>query len=220
MPLYYAVKVGRKPGIYNSWDETREQVEGFSGAIYRKFTKFEDACNFMEGINVVTSSAKPEYPTAYVDGSYTGTYPAAGIYIEKTDNTTYEFSFLISKFQEHYHIAGELFAAIYALYWAHKNGLKGLNIVHDYEGVSKFAKGEWKPRNTLTQLYKLLYDKLSSSLDVNFVRVPSHSGIKGNERADYLARKAVLLGNNWQLLEDFLVKFEQERNANQARNSI
>ena len=35
MAKYYAVKNGRKPGIYSSWDECKKQVEKFKGAIYK-----------------------------------------------------------------------------------------------------------------------------------------------------------------------------------------
>ena len=31
MAKYYAVKVGRKPGIYLSWDECKMQVDRYSG---------------------------------------------------------------------------------------------------------------------------------------------------------------------------------------------
>ena len=31
MAKYYAVKNGRKPGIYSSWDECKKQVEKFKG---------------------------------------------------------------------------------------------------------------------------------------------------------------------------------------------
>ena len=33
---YYAVKVGKNPGIYRTWEQTKEQVEGFSGAVYKE----------------------------------------------------------------------------------------------------------------------------------------------------------------------------------------
>lgn len=33
----YAVHKGRKPGIYNTWDECKKQVDGFNGPIYKKF---------------------------------------------------------------------------------------------------------------------------------------------------------------------------------------
>lgn len=34
---FYAVKVGKKPGIYETWAECQSQISGFSGAIYRGF---------------------------------------------------------------------------------------------------------------------------------------------------------------------------------------
>ena len=30
---YYAVKNGKVPGIYNTWDECKENIHGFKGAI-------------------------------------------------------------------------------------------------------------------------------------------------------------------------------------------
>ncbi|RIB26388.1 hypothetical protein C2G38_2064978 [Gigaspora rosea] len=36
-PGYYAVKIGRQPGIYLTWDECLAQVKGFSGSKYKKF---------------------------------------------------------------------------------------------------------------------------------------------------------------------------------------
>ena len=33
----YAVRKGRKTGIFQTWDETKEQVDGFSGAEYKSF---------------------------------------------------------------------------------------------------------------------------------------------------------------------------------------
>ena len=46
-PSYYAVRVGREPGIYNTWAETEAQVKGYPGAIHKKFNKKEDAEQFM-----------------------------------------------------------------------------------------------------------------------------------------------------------------------------
>lgn len=44
---FYAVRVGRKPGIYNSWDECEEQTKGFHGAEYKSFTDINEANNYM-----------------------------------------------------------------------------------------------------------------------------------------------------------------------------
>ena len=34
---YYAVAVGKKPGIYTKWDECKAMVHGFPGAVYKSF---------------------------------------------------------------------------------------------------------------------------------------------------------------------------------------
>lgn len=44
---YYAVKVGRIPGIYQTWDETKEQINGYSGAVYKKFATYQEAKQFI-----------------------------------------------------------------------------------------------------------------------------------------------------------------------------
>lgn len=35
---YYAVRRGRTTGIFESWDECKEQVDGYPGAEFRGFT--------------------------------------------------------------------------------------------------------------------------------------------------------------------------------------
>lgn len=34
--IYYAVKNGRKNGLYSTWEQCREQINGYSGAEYKK----------------------------------------------------------------------------------------------------------------------------------------------------------------------------------------
>ena len=36
---YYAIKEGKKKGIFTSWDECKEYVSGFKGAVYKSFFK-------------------------------------------------------------------------------------------------------------------------------------------------------------------------------------
>ena len=40
---YYVVWQGKKPGIYNSWDECKEQVHGVVGAQYKSFDTIQEA---------------------------------------------------------------------------------------------------------------------------------------------------------------------------------
>ena len=46
--MYYVVKSGRTPGIYNSWDEIRPLVEQFSGAEFKKFNNILEANSYLE----------------------------------------------------------------------------------------------------------------------------------------------------------------------------
>ena len=40
---YYAVAIGKVPGIYSDWESCNEQVRGFSHAKYKSFAN-EEAC--------------------------------------------------------------------------------------------------------------------------------------------------------------------------------
>ncbi|GAA0335077.1 ribonuclease H family protein [Bacillus carboniphilus] len=40
---YYVVWQGRNPGIYTSWDECKEQVNGYQGAKYKSFPTHQEA---------------------------------------------------------------------------------------------------------------------------------------------------------------------------------
>jgi viroplasmin and RNaseH domain-containing protein len=45
---YYAVNKGKKPGIYLSWTECKEQVNGYNFPIYKKFETIEEAEDFVK----------------------------------------------------------------------------------------------------------------------------------------------------------------------------
>ncbi|GHV98230.1 ribonuclease H [Lactobacillus nasalidis] len=45
---FYAVKKGRRPGIYHSWPAAEEQVKGFSGAEYKSFSQAMDALDYLQ----------------------------------------------------------------------------------------------------------------------------------------------------------------------------
>lgn len=47
MTKFYAVKSGRQPGIYHTWNDCERQVKGFQGARYKSFKTLEDAQKFI-----------------------------------------------------------------------------------------------------------------------------------------------------------------------------
>lgn len=48
----YGVRKGRKTGVYETWDECREQVDKFPGAEYKKFATAKEAQEYVDGVNV------------------------------------------------------------------------------------------------------------------------------------------------------------------------
>lgn len=70
---YYAVKIGKVPGVYESWEDCKEMIDGFSNADYKAFGKKEDAEAFInnttthENKNIIMSAL--DTAIAYVDGA-------------------------------------------------------------------------------------------------------------------------------------------------------
>ncbi|NRD74770.1 viroplasmin family protein [Shewanella sp. VB17] len=57
---YYVVWAGRKPGIYTTWDEAKQQVDKYPKAKYKSFkTQAEAKAAFTKGINATSSANKP-----------------------------------------------------------------------------------------------------------------------------------------------------------------
>ncbi|KAM0242437.1 hypothetical protein ACHAPO_000856 [Fusarium lateritium] len=69
---FYAVKVGRAPGIYHTWDECSEQVNRFPGAVFQGFVTAEEAREYMGGSRVPSASV----PTARTPAART---PSASV---------------------------------------------------------------------------------------------------------------------------------------------
>lgn len=86
-------------------------------------------------------------------------------------------------------VAGELSAAMRAIQWAQQEGLKEVRIHHDYQGLASWANNEWKAKNWMTQYYRDFVARQRQSMKIIFVKEEAHSGVKGNERADQLAKQ-------------------------------
>lgn len=49
---FYAVKIGIKTGIFRTWDQCKEIINGFKWAIYKSFPSFKEAENFLDDLKV------------------------------------------------------------------------------------------------------------------------------------------------------------------------
>lgn len=72
---YYVVKSGRTPGIYTTWAQCLQQVEKFSGAVYKSYTTREEAEEaFASNASIITKSApKKRTSTSKTDTSSAST---------------------------------------------------------------------------------------------------------------------------------------------------
>ena len=48
MGKIYAVRKGRKPGLYHSWEDCKAQVHGYSGAEYKSFGDEKSAADYLQ----------------------------------------------------------------------------------------------------------------------------------------------------------------------------
>ena len=55
---WYAVRKGRNPGIYDSWEECDKNIKGFKGAEYKSFSNKTDASRYYVGSTKSTESEK------------------------------------------------------------------------------------------------------------------------------------------------------------------
>ena len=47
---YYVVWEGHKSGVYNSWEECKEQINNYKGAKYKSFLDLKDANNALSKV--------------------------------------------------------------------------------------------------------------------------------------------------------------------------
>lgn len=190
---FYAVRVGKNIGIYSTWNECKEQVHGFKGAVYKSFENIDDARNFifMDTCDRKTSNVDAIF---YVDGSFnvkTNEFSYGVVLLVDEEEKYFNDSFSDEELASMRNVAGEIFGARFAMEYAVANDYKDIEIYFDYEGIEKWAVGLWKTNKNGTVEYKKYYDSIKDILNVKFIKVKGHSGDKYNDLADRLAKDAI-----------------------------
>lgn len=183
---FYAIKAPDGGKIVLSWEECQQLTHGVKGVLFRAFPSRAEAQNWIDGI----SAPVPKGLRIYVDGSFLEGYPKAGwgfIVVENDQEVAHGSGVTVFD-AESRNIDGECMASYQAMKWLEDND-KTAVICHDYEGVARWAKGEWKAKSSIAQKYVQASRPFVHR--VSFEKVAAHTGVKWNEAVDQLAKNAI-----------------------------
>ena len=201
MTSFYAVANGKKIGVFTSWEECKEQIYDFQGAIYKKFATNEEAKEF---INDIINNLYVYTDGACSNNGKTKAKAGYGIYFAKDHplNTSIEL-----KGDNLTNNIAELSAVIHAIKLIKDLKIKNKIIVTDSEYVIKCATTygakldakNWEAKKDKVipnlELVKELYELTNENL-IKYKHIMAHTGEKdkhsiGNYYADLLANSAI-----------------------------
>jgi ribonuclease HI len=210
---FYAVRVGRNPGIYYSWREAQQQINGFGNATFRGFREYSAAQQYMNehapqstpccappptdsrGTNVCAPSRSSYSAHLYFDGGSRGNPGVAGAgAVLLASNACDELAFVSEHIQCHTtnnvaEYRGLLAGLRLAHQWLTKD-VPNLVVCGDSNLVNAQMANKYSVRNPyLLELYqcaKVLQQSLAP-IQVSY----EHVSRELNKRADELANTAM-----------------------------
>lgn len=205
---FYAVRKGRRPGVYTTWPACEEQVKGFPGAVYKAFSTKAQALAFM-GDSLATVT-EPSTTGAVPPVDAPQTTDAIHVWVDgsclpnSNGRLNFGWAYVIldgdrelhrasghdvpAEARRHRNVAGEIQAVLQALEWCRARGIAAAEIHFDYQGLASWVEGTWKTRTSFTQAYAERVRALGMTL--TWHKVQAHSGEPHNELVDQLAREA------------------------------
>ena len=210
---FYAVKQGRKTGMFLTWDDCKKQVMGYPGAIYKSFGTREEAEAYLgvtraqtdqkdreAGITRSVSSGNNKSENTenaveiYVDGSYhAATKEFSYGMVVLVDGKEEKFSQKMTdpELAQMRNVAGEIKGSEAAMQYALDHEIRSIIIYHDYQGIASWCNGDWKANKPGTIAYRDFYREASRKIKIQFRKVKGHSNDKYNDMVDQLAKEAL-----------------------------
>lgn len=209
---FYAVRVGTKPGVYNTWAECQKYTKGVSGASFKSFLTYEEAEAFVNPeLTHQMDEKNASIVDIFIDGSFEQSIQkySFGMVVDLNPRQTLNKSFDDERFLANRNVSGELLGAMYAFKWILENQDPDIlyRINYDYEGIEKWATRDWKANKALTKCYAVISQEAMKQANIKFNKVPAHSGVELNEMVDQLAKDA--LNDQSEAIELGFIDFEQ-----------
>ncbi|MHA8110228.1 ribonuclease H family protein [Lactobacillaceae bacterium Melli_B4] len=217
---YYAVKRGRKPGIYNSWAECKEQVSGFNGARFKGFTELAAAQAFIDGKEESTPTSDSVKPAkdaivVYTDGGSRNHGNQKGKHVKTNDKAAWAYLIMIPGEQPISDSEGELGATnnrmeIMALIKALQTLLardlqvKPVHVISDSQyvlgAINKHWLSGWQRRGWKTstgqplkneQLWHQVAELIKQFPNIQYQWTKGHADDEGNQFVDNKLNKTM-----------------------------
>jgi ribonuclease HI len=178
--IYYSPKKDTfKPGLQEYQDaENKDRIE----ELWHEW-------NGSKPEQTVHISIPEDVYVAFVDGSFLAGSAGYGAVILYNGNEQYRLSGAVMDSSTR-QVAGEITAVIKVLNWCVEQDVSEIHIFYDYEGIEKWATGDWKAKSPVSQEYVQHINDLP--VTIIWYKVKSHSGVKWNDIADELAKQGAL----------------------------
>lgn len=186
---FYVVWKGKHPGIFESWDDCKAQIEGFKGAQYKSFSTFQEAkkafnSNYLEykgkkkGKSELTPEellkiGEPNMHSISVDAASSGN-PGVMEY-QGVDTKTKKKLFKQGPFQEGTNNIGEFLALVHGLAFLKQQ--KSDRIIYSDSRIAigwvrkKHCKTKLKPSAKNKDIFELI-DRAENWLKTNRFNTP------------------------------------------------
>ena len=183
---FYAIKTPEESKIVMTWAECEKLTHGVKGVLFKSFASRAEAEAWISGMEAPV----PTGLRVFVDGSFSPDFPKSGWAFVVTENDVEiaRGSGITAFDAESRNIDGEVMASYQAMRWLDSNDKTG-TICHDYEGIARWAKGEWQAKSNIAKRYVAAAKPYLHR--VSFEKVAAHMGVKWNELVDQLAKDAI-----------------------------
>jgi ribonuclease HI len=183
---FYAIKTPNESKIVMTWAECEKLTHGVKGVLFKSFGSRAEAEAWISGMEAPV----PDGIRVFVDGSFSPDFPKSGWAFVVTENDVEiaRGSGITAFDAESRNIDGEVMASFQAMRWLDSNDKTG-TICHDYEGIARWAKGEWQAKSNIAKRYVAAAQPYLHR--VSFEKVEAHTGVKWNELVDKLAKEAI-----------------------------
>ena len=220
MSKIYAVRKGRHPGIYLTWPECQQEINGYPGAVYKSFSNESLAKEWLAGDNKRQTKDHagglndPDIIYLYTDGGSRNHGNKPGQHVKQTDKAAW--ALLISKGGQQFTKTGgefgatnnrmELMALRNALQILLKNNKQGERIIavldshYVLDPIMKGWLNGWARRGWQTssgspvanqELWQEVIQLLPQFKQLHFQWTKGHANNQGNVIVDHLLNQTM-----------------------------